>query len=1213
MKFFNKSEESLYSSMDDLKDGCYPITNNGIWHSGIHVYFPVENNEIVKNPIAGCVVASNFNENKDWNYIVVENDIEFPCKKKGKTQGFHCYNLIGNLMNKMPYDDLIEKDNQFETTVLNKLKDIPFYIKLKTKLPENNCQDNDNYTIFNINLTRNNSNPAYDPEIHSGYDNLSAISKTDTALKDSLLKTRGKQIGNLKYDIGVDSRDFVDNAQDFSVEIKGKNITLNENLPTGYVIRGDKQINSYGNIKYEKNETIYFWKEKDVDINSYPGFGLVVNKKFDVWKKVLELLSEERKTELKAILESNTEKEAYVYIVVKDENIFPFINEKTCKGKVYKIKGPNGEIVHKFQLNSNEYKLIKSELVGFFKNKNIYYSAGELWTEIGLTYDIMEKTDISSEYGNFFNAVKVIDVNNKPVTSYTKNTKLDSNFFCKAQLHCFEETAYTVEISPDSIYKKMIYISDPYALYAFKDTEILDGFPCSEKTGIPDSDFEFTNAEEVLKNISEKKNYIWLRNDKMQVYVHKNVYEKLRIKVVKDNVKKGRYVGVGEKLGFPFWKEAPKENEMPASMPYIDYALFFTKDITSQNNTLEKIEIKEDEKCFVESKTYSEDTDKIFLPPHAEVSYKKIENNKDCILLESVKYKAYVYPGWISNKKIKDNSANILFYSSQCKVEIRNDEIITITPNFTEEQKSLIKSIVDEIFPLMKTNQMEALTISGDLVYRYTYEKKYNVFVENNIEVSNSCKFLKTYKENVSYIEDKVPKGGYTEIMPTTSIEDIVINGEVCNGFVINSKLYYVPKQVVDNSRTNVLSEIMENAKVLNFGKNAIASTNVCPDGELLIVEESGKENVRELRKLLRADIEKENKDLLDYVHTDREDYGFKIFDEEKLYSELLKGYMHKIISKHPLEFDFEKIKNEKVCKKRGLPPIDESKESDVFAGLKNADSSLFSKNSFYFACAPYFYNKMEELGLMFLNPYQGVSCYSRLGGKKDPLYEFKINPGFAPCCEEKGLNGKFIYERNINGKTWYFATLNNPYGYSNGYFGKTKNHTGIDFPGTNDENIKNAPIMALVRCRIWACTTGNGSVRDSDSNGSYGRCMIIKGDNDYLYILGHLQDFAGHKAGDYISPGEIVAHAGNTGFSDAQHLHLELIECKTGMGDKARDSVLNMTYNQLHESDGGEIGSKNSYLKFDDSENKYFASKMNKGHGPWNENRLDPLTGEKK
>lgn len=65
-------------------------------------------------------------------------------------------------------------------------------------------------------------------------------------------------------------------------------------------------------------------------------------------------------------------------------------------------------------------------------------------------------------------------------------------------------------------------------------------------------------------------------------------------------------------------------------------------------------------------------------------------------------------------------------------------------------------------------------------------------------------------------------------------------------------------------------------------------------------------------------------------------------------------------------------------------------------------------------------------------------------------------------------------------------------------------------------------------------------------------------------------------------------------------------------MDNDSRNEVLDMTYNQPHESDGGEKGSMNSYLKFNDSKDMYYASKKVGGHGPWNDNRLDPLTGEK-
>ena len=1214
MKYFGKSDKSLYSSMSDLKDGCYPITNSGVWHSGIHVYFSEENNELIKNPIAGKVVACNFDEKKDWHYIVIENDINFPDMKKGKTAGYHCYNLIGNLMGKMPYDDLLNKKHKITKDVLTKLTNIPFYISLKTQLPKNTCEDPDNYKIFNINLCRTESNPVFCPKADGGYDDLIPINKTDTVKKDSVVKSyNGQVIGTIVNDFGIDSDEFEDfSLKDKGIIFKGKNCKLDDGLLTGYVILKNKTINAYGNIKYENKSELILWREKEENIKKYPGFGLVVTKKLKIWDKVIELLTEEKKKELKALLDSDNEK--YIFVVEKDINIFPFIDEKLSGGISYKIKDPDGNIVQKFLLNHNEYNLIKNELIGFFKkNNDIYHSYSEVWDECSFTYDIMEKINIGSIYNNFFNGVKVIDVYGKPVNYYQAGkTKLISSYYSKVKLHCFENDEYSGLTSTENIYKKMIYISSPYSLYTFKDTCTLDNFPCSEKTGVPSTSFEFSNVEEVLKSIQDNSEYIWLKNSEQQVYVNKKIYKDLQIEIVKNKVKRGDYIGVGTKLGYPFWSEAPNENEIPASKPYIDYALFFTEDITTQDNKLENITIKEGEDCFIEEKDYTEQSDCIFIPPHAtDIVYKSVDNTRECVKLESVSYKAYVYPDWIQNYKIKSDSAVILFYSSQCRVQITNGEITSITPKFTEQQESLIKSIVNEIFPKMKTNNLEARTDGvGNKVYRYVYKKEYNTFVKNDMGVIENCKFLPIYNESSHFVEGKIPSGGYNAVLSSTSIEDQLINGNVCNGFIIDNKLFYVSKNIVDDGTTNLLSEFMENAKKINFGKNAIASKDICPVDELLIQEEDGKENIQKLRKLLRDDLVKENKELLDYVYTDEKDYGFKIYDEDKEYSKLLQEYLCKFMSKHPIEFDFDKMDKEKVSKKRNLKPFDKSKDSDVYAGLKSADSSTFKTNSFYFVCPPYFYNKMEELGLMFENPYQGVNEYSRLGGKKDPKYEFKINPGFAPCCEEQGKNGKFIYEKEINGKTWYFAALNNPFGYSNGYFSKQYYHTGIDYPGTNDENIKNAPIMALIRGRIWACTTGNGSIRDSDTGGSYGRCMIIKGDNDYLYILGHLQDFAGHKAGDYVSPGEIVAHAGNTGNSDVTHLHLELLYCKAGMDDESRGNVLDMEYNQLHENDGEKKGEGKNFLRFATGDDTIWKLK---NYRDWKKYRLNPLTGEKK
>ncbi len=70
------------------------------------------------------------------------------------------------------------------------------------------------------------------------------------------------------------------------------------------------------------------------------------------------------------------------------------------------------------------------------------------------------------------------------------------------------------------------------------------------------------------------------------------------------------------------------------------------------------------------------------------------------------------------------------------------------------------------------------------------------------------------------------------------------------------------------------------------------------------------------------------------------------------------------------------------------------------------------------------------------------------------------------------------------------------------------------------------------------------GDPREGGHGGtSYGRVMLIKGDNGKLYLLAHLSEYKKQK-GAPVFPNEIVALAGNTGGSKGDHLHLEVFEC---------------------------------------------------------------------
>lgn len=322
-------------------------------------------------------------------------------------------------------------------------------------------------------------------------------------------------------------------------------------------------------------------------------------------------------------------------------------------------------------------------------------------------------------------------------------------------------------------------------------------------------------------------------------------------------------------------------------------------------------------------------------------------------------------------------------------------------------------------------------------------------------------------------------------------------------------------------------------------------------------------------------------------------------------------------IFEHKNEWDASKQLIESYSNKSKAEKI--LKEYEFFSSVK----SKLKSDIFFYVHPYYFVNSLEKLlSVPDFNPYKNKDVSVRHPLSKADKEKVKdknhlsentvkitFNPGFAPAVtsnSNSSKDNKFLTNCSYNNMD--FAAINFCYKCSAYKDVMGFDHTGVDFPGTDDGKNINAPIIALISGRIWACTSAVGTIKNADSSGSYGRCMIIKGNNEFLYLLGHLQDFAQHKAGDYINPGDIVAHAGNTGNSGGTHLHLEVIKCPTGM-DLIRDRtrVLNMKYNQLHEIDGGEKGNKNAKLTFAIGGRTIWNATTG---NEWKQHRINPLTG---
>ncbi len=238
-----------------------------------------------------------------------------------------------------------------------------------------------------------------------------------------------------------------------------------------------------------------------------------------------------------------------------------------------------------------------------------------------------------------------------------------------------------------------------------------------------------------------------------------------------------------------------------------------------------------------------------------------------------------------------------------------------------------------------------------------------------------------------------------------------------------------------------------------------------------------------------------------------------------------------------------------------------EAKDFDIFKEI----SKHFKKATrfvYFQPCA--FLNHLDKvLSLSEFNPYEK---YKHLSPRHPDTYikpkyvshhnskiEVLSNPGFAPAESTNKDSIRFPYEYNglyYGAINWCYQCSIYPEVTTSG-----NPHTGIDFAG-----LKGTPIYSFIQGEVWA-TSFMGNMINGSANGgkSYGRMMLIKGNNDRLYLLGHLSAY-NKKKGDSVVPGEIVAYVGNTGYSAGAHLHLEVFECDNSI---EKQTVINLDANE--------------------------------------------------
>lgn len=1102
-------EDDLYKSMGDRTDGCYPISDEGIWHAGIHVYF-TDADTPVKNPIEGKVVASCFDDEKSWNYVVTENEINLPSKKKDVKSGYHCYNLISNLRSKiLPFSEL-------SCEGLKKLQPLPFYIAVKTQLPDVGVIDERNFKIVEISIDGKKIKDDIIGELtDENKQYFKSLSNTYSIKKSTkIMNKKGKEIGsyNTDYVIENNTGEFIENRL-FSTKTRGKFIQLSEELPKGYFILQDQEVTDSGEIIVSDNSKLYLWKEKETNKKDYPGQGIIVDLRSDFRQKLFSSSdSEIKKTwnvhernryetmqqELLDYIESLPKEEEFVYALPDSSSfhVFPFISEPESVKYSYKITSASGKVVRPCYFPKEKFNFIKDELTGVFKNKdNVFdiYGASSLWKERAFSYTIIEKIDISMKYDNFFNSVKIIDNENR-----IEDSKLNSLLYAKVQLCLHEETSYEVAINTDDVFCKKIFINNPNIIASFQSSETKNGYPASQIIEKRTGECFFNNLYEIITDMNNNKDFIWLKNENENIYVPKKYYESLKFQVVKSEVKKGDVIKSGDILGYPFWDSEPAENERTESKPYIDYALFFTEDITEKNIILESINIPKETECLVENISFSVRDEKIFLPPSGcELDTCEIKGTEDFVELTSVCYHIYVYPSGVVEKKLaKGKEINLFLTTSKCKITIKDDIFCTVSSDLptkiNDSVKNYIKDFTNDIIKYMQDEvyskeKDESLDNPPQKLYMWEYIKEIQTTIKKEITVEGKIQIIETYDKNITYETAKIPKD-YTETFVSTDLETTTIEGKEYCKFIIENKVYYVSKNFVDQNKKNLLEEFNSKCISVNLKKNAISTNEICPEDKLVL----DMKNINEFKQNLIDKLSKENDYLMQYVMPADGSEDYNIYNESKYFYELLSHYLKRTISKHPLEWDFAKIKEDRVCESRGKPPVNEKECCDIAAGLKTADPKIFGKNSFYFVCAPYFYNKMDGLGLLEFNPYEKYNVVVP--------FPMKNNPGFMP----EGTT-KESFTQNFN------AFVNDNY-----------SHEGVD--------------IAVLKAKIISGIYGKVIVEGDRGNYSYGCFIVIQADKLYedknrYFLLGHLDRDREHKKeNDYVSPGEIVGYVGNTG-----------------------------------------------------------------------------------
>ena len=141
----------------------------------------------------------------------------------------------------------------------------------------------------------------------------------------------------------------------------------------------------------------------------------------------------------------------------------------------------------------------------------------------------------------------------------------------------------------------------------------------------------------------------------------------------------------------------------------------------------------------------------------------------------------------------------------------------------------------------------------------------------------------------------------------------------------------------------------------------------------------------------------------------------------------------------------------------------------------------------------------------------------------------------------------------------------------------KTHKHAGIDISTNRASGIAALSVM-------------DGEVVYRNTKGGYGNTVIIKNDDGYYCLYGHLDSYADMQVGDRVKAGQQIGVVGSTGNSTGNHLHFEV---RKGSVDGS-----SVDPNSIYDIDGDGVlsGGGNQKMGTGSSDPNYTASSYSSG-----------------